>query len=131
MATKLDKNDKITKIAGDGPGRVWHERTGGALAKYEGVGNEKRPDLKGTQEGGSRMEAADMHVGHSHLGHAVAELHAQHPHHHSVGGVHHTQDHIRHKPLHAMEEGGRNEYSARMHPGSSHRHPEHKSKHLK
>ena len=129
---KMDKKGVQSFIDKEGPGRVLHDRdTSAAPSKYEGIGNERKPDLKGTQGGGSRAEAADMHVGHTHLGHAVAELHAQHPHHHSMGGVHHTSDHIRHTPMHAMEAGGRNEYSERLHAGTSHAHPEHRSSHLK
>lgn len=79
-------------------GKVTHDRgTGDRPSKYEGVGNERKPDMRGTQEGGSRAEAAGGHIGHTHLGHAVKELHEQHPHHHSAGGIHHTHDHIRHK----------------------------------
>ena len=110
-------------------GRVLHDRgTVDRPSPPTGVGNEREPDMKGTQEGGS---AAEGHVGHSHLGHAVHELESQHPHHHSMGGVHHTTDHIRHVPLHAMESEGRHHHSAHMHKGPSHSHPQHERRHMK
>ena len=80
-------------------GKVTHARTtGDRPSPPTGVGNESKPDMKGTQEGGSRAEGARGHVGHTHLSHAAAELHRQHPHHHSEGGIHHTSDHLRHEP---------------------------------
>ena len=82
-------------------GKALHDRgTKDVPAKYEGVGNERKADVRGAQEGGSRAEAAGMGPGHSHLGGAVKELREQHPHHHSEGGIHHTSDHIRHVPHH-------------------------------
>ena len=100
MAKGIDKGAERV-IAKDGPGRVLHDRgTSDRPSKYEGIGNEKREDIRGVQEGGSRAEAEGMHVGKTHLGHAVEELHKQHPHHHSEGGIHHTRDHIRHEPHH-------------------------------
>ncbi len=74
------------------------------------VGNERKAEVKAVQEGGSRAEARgsgphdDMngHVGNTKLSHAVAELHKQHPHHHSAGGIHGTSEHIRHEPMHGL-----------------------------
>lgn len=81
-------------------GRVLHGRDTSAKASPPtGVANERKPDMKGTLEGGSRAEGAEMGPGRSHLGHATAELHKQHPHHHSEGGIHHTSDHVRHEPM--------------------------------
>ena len=83
----------------DSYGKVAHDRdTPDRPAKYAGVGNERKPDVRGAQEGGSVAEAGG-HVGHTHLRHAVHELHEQHPHHHSAGGIHHTKDHLRHEPM--------------------------------
>ena len=111
-------------------GRVLHDRgTSARPSPPTGVGNERKPDVRGAQEGGSRAEGAG--VGHSHLSHATAELHAQHPHHHSVGGVHHTTDHMRHLPMGGMGAPGRHHNSAHMHAGHSHSHPEHSHKDLK
>ncbi len=67
-------------------------------APAAGVGNEKKAQVKATQEGGSEAEAHGMGGG---LKHAVHELHSQHPHKHHDHGPHHgTTDHIRHKPMH-------------------------------
>lgn len=86
-------------------GRVLHDRdTSAKPSPPTGVGGERKENIRGVQEGGSRAEAAGMGPGRSHLGHAVEELHSQHPHHHSIGGIHHTEDHIRHVP---HEERGR------------------------
>jgi len=107
-------------------GRVLHDRgTSSKPSPPAGVGNEKHENVKGAQGGGSRAEAAGMGPGETHLGHAVAELHSQHPHHHSVGGVHHTEDHIRHLPMGGLGAPERHKHSAHMHEGRSHRHPEH------
>ena len=77
-------------------GRVLHDRgTSSKPSPPTGVGNEKHENVRGAQEGGSRAEAAGP--GKSHLSHATEELHRQHPHHHSEGGIHHTTDHIRHE----------------------------------
>ena len=117
-------------------GKVTHDRgTADRPAKYAGIGNEKHPNVKGAQEGGSRAEAAgtrgDLGPGHSHLRVATRELEAQHPHHHSVGGVHHTDDHVRHLPMGGLGAPGRHHNSAHMHAGRSHEHPEHSHKDLK
>ena len=68
------------------------------------VGNERKADVKAVQEGGSRAEArgsvlSDPDREPKGLRGAVAELHKQHPHHHSAGGIHGTSDHIRHEHL--------------------------------
>jgi hypothetical protein len=87
----------MSKVS-DPYGKVLHDRdTSSKPSPPAGVANERKPNLKGTQEGGSRAEAADMGPGKSHLRHATEELKRQHPHHHSEGGVHHTTDHIRHE----------------------------------
>ena len=117
-------------------GRVLHDRgTSSKPSPPTGIGNEKHENVRGVQEGGSRAEAAgtrgDLGPGTSHLSHATAELHAQHPHHHSVGGVHHTTDHMRHVPMGGLEVGSRHRNSAHMHKGPSHGHPAHERKELK
>ena len=63
----------------------------------DGVGNERKADMAGAMDGGSRAEAGGM--GHTHIGHAVKELERQHPHHHSKGGIHGTTDHHRHEHM--------------------------------
>ena len=65
------------------------------------VGNERKAEVRAAQEGGSRAEGANEtpHVGGTGLKGAVAELHKQHPHHHSAGGIHGTTEHIRHEHL--------------------------------
>jgi len=128
--------DPINKIGHDGPGRVRKEHAGsGAPAKYQGIGNERKVNPRVDQEGGSRAEYAgtrgEIGPGHSHLSHATKELEAQHPHHHSVGGVHHTTEHLRHVPMHGMKTGHRHENSAHMEPGRSHAHPDHNYRDLK
>jgi len=117
-------------------GRVLHDRdTSSKPSPPTGVENERHPNVKGAQGGGSRAEAAgtrgDLGPGHSHLGAATAELRSQHPHHHSVGGIHHTDDHMRHLPMGGLGAPGRHHHSAHMHEGRSHGHPEHERKDLK
>lgn len=56
------------------------------------VGNERRADVRGTQEGGSAAEAGGLKG-------AVNELRSQHPHAYDDHGPHHgTTTHIRHEP---------------------------------
>ena len=65
-----------------------------------GVGNEKKADMKGALQG---QPTDGSHVGHTHLGHAVAELHEQHPIAYHEHGPHHgTDHHIRHEPMHGL-----------------------------
>lgn len=79
----------------------------GPAAKKGGseVGNEKKADVRGTQEGGSRAEAMGsvLHgssVGETHLKHAMHELHSQHPISHNDHGPHHGKGHHhRHQPV--------------------------------
>ena len=74
-----------------------HERPAPAATP----GNERKADVRGVQEGGSRAEATG-----SVLSGAVRELHKQHPHEYDDHGPHHgTDDHIRHEPLHGMKPG--------------------------
>lgn len=74
------------------------------------VGNQKKADLKGTQLGGSRAEAAG-----NPLSRATEELRSQHPHRHDDHGPHHGgSEHIRHEPLHGLHEG--------RHEGNAHKH---------
>jgi hypothetical protein len=121
----------MSKVA-DPAGRVLHDRgTSAKPSPPTGVGNERKPDVRGTQEGGSAAEAAGIGPGKSHLSHATAELHAQHPHHHSMGGVHHTTDHIRHLPMHGLGVESRHQHSGKMAAGASHAHPEHRSHEMK
>lgn len=59
-----------------------------------GVGNERKGDVRGTQEGGSAAEAAG-----NPLRGAMAELRSQHPHGYDDHGPHHgTNSHVRHMP---------------------------------
>jgi hypothetical protein len=68
-----------------------------------GVGDTRKGDVKGAQEGGSKAEAA-----HNPLKGATKELRRQHPHKHDDLGPHHeTDSHIRHEPLHGMKPRGR------------------------
>lgn len=87
----------------DPAGRVLHDRgTSSKPSPATGVGGEAKPNMKGVQGGGSQAEGSGMErnvgIGKTHLGAGVEELHRQHPHHHSEGGIHHTKDHIRHEP---------------------------------
>jgi len=87
-------------------GRVLHDRdTSSKPSPPTGVGNERKPNIRGAQEGGSRAEGTESRIGRTHLGHAVGELHKQHPHHHSEGGIHHTDTHMRHMPLGGLMPG--------------------------
>ena len=96
-----------------------------------GPGDEHHADVRGTQEGGSAAEARGtpgIGPGHSHLGHAVAELHAQHPEHHADRGPHHGgHEHIRHMPLHGMKahEGHPHSHHNSEHKRHEHRHSMH------
>lgn len=65
-----------------------------------GIGGQ-HSDVKGTQEGGPSAEARGTPgIGSTHLGHAMHELHRQHPEHHMDRGPHHGgHEHIRHEPL--------------------------------
>lgn len=79
-------------------------RMGGSHGKGSDVGNERKADVRGTQEGGSAAEAGGLRAS---LKHAVHELHSQHPHEHDDHGPHHGgMEHVRHKPLHGMKPGG-------------------------
>ena len=84
--------------------RETHSRVSERPAASRGgseVGNERKADVRGAQEGGSRAEAS-----HNPLTHAVNELHTQHPHHYSDHGPHHgTDSHIRHEPMHGLHPG--------------------------
>lgn len=105
-------------------GRVTKERqTSARPSPAAGVGNERKADVRGVQEGGSAAEGR-CGPGESHLRHAVDELHRQHPHHHSVGGHHHGDEHHRHVPMHGMKVAS-HEYS-RSPKGSGAAHPQHK-----
>ena len=71
----------------------------GSHGKGSDVGNERKADVRGAQEGGSMAEASG-----NPLSHAKHELKSQHPHEYHEHGPHHgTRDHIRHKPLHGMK----------------------------
>lgn len=107
--------------SGEGPvlkARQTSAKPAGPAGRGSDVGNERKADVHGVQEGGSRAEAggsrkAEMtanpsHIGpgHSKLSHAKHELHSQHPHHHSDHGPHHgTDHHIRHEPMHGLHPG--------------------------
>lgn len=61
------------------------------------VGNERKADVKGAQEGGSRAEGMDSKP---HLGGAVRELREQHPIAYNDLGPHHgRKEHIRHEAV--------------------------------
>jgi hypothetical protein len=95
MKGMMKEHDRASKER-DPAGKVLHDRdTSSKPSPPAGIENERHENVRGAQEGGSRAEAAGP--GRSHIGHAVEELHRQHPHHHSEGGVHHTTDHIRHE----------------------------------
>lgn len=67
-------------------------------AGHHDAGPERKADVRGAMEGGSKAEGSKSAPGVSgHIGHAVKELHKQHPHHHSAGGIHGTSDHVRHE----------------------------------
>lgn len=70
-----------------------HERP----AHAAGVGNERKADVRGAQEGGSMAEAGG-------LSGAMRELREQHPiEHHDHGPHHGTDHHMRHEPMHGMK----------------------------
>lgn len=75
------------------------KRPAEAGGRHHDAGPEKHADVRGAQEGGDRAEGrrSGGHVGETHLNHATRELHSQHPHHHSAGGIHGTKDHMRHE----------------------------------
>ena len=80
-------------------------RMGGSHGRGSDVGNERKAEVRGVQEGGS---AAEAHGLTGSLKHAVGELHSQHPHRHDDHGPHHGgTEHIRHMPLHGMRPGGK------------------------
>jgi len=67
---------------------------GGNTPRSE-VGNEKKADVRGTQEGGSRAEAAC-----NPLKGAISDLKKQHPEHYADRGPHHGgTSHVRHEAL--------------------------------
>lgn len=71
-----------------------HERP----ARAAGVGNERKADVKGAQDGGSMAEAAI-----NPLRGAREELHRQHPiAHHDHGPHHGEKHHMRHEVLHGL-----------------------------
>lgn len=72
-------------------------RMGGSHGMGSDVGNEKKADVRGVQEGGSMAEARGLKGS---LTHAVGELHRQHPHKHDDHGPHHGgMEHVRHEPV--------------------------------
>ncbi len=108
--------------------RQTSSRPAHAGSEHHAAGAERPVSPRVVQEGGSAAEArgAKPGPGHSHLSHAVHELHIQHPHHHSVGGVHHTDDHHRHIPMHGLEVGSSHRHHAKHHETpSGHAHPQH------
>ena len=83
-------------------------RMGGSHEHGSDVGNEKKADVRGVQEGGSAAEARGSVLHTGGLKGATGELHRQHPHKHNDHGPHHgTSTHIRHEPLHGMKPHGR------------------------
>lgn len=72
-----------------------HRQTSSRPGPAGGVGNERKADVYGTQEGGSAAEAAG-----NPLRGAVGELKRQHPHaHDDLGPHHHDSSHHRHEGL--------------------------------
>lgn len=77
-----------------------HKAPAGAKGMGSDVGGESKANMRGALDG--------SHVGHTHLSHAMKELHEQHPIKHHDHGPHHGSDHhIRHEPLHGMKPGKR------------------------
>lgn len=98
MGSGKGKAGEINRAAGERPNRETPDRHHTA-----GVGNERKADVKGTQEGGSMAEAKGNMI-HEGLKGAVHELHSQHPHEYHEHGPHHgTSEHMRHEPLHGMK----------------------------
>lgn len=96
MTRKMMGKEGMMNRAEEKEPRSGHTRP----APAAGVGNERKADVKGTQEGGSMAEARGTRGA---LSGAMHELHSQHPHEHHDHGPHHgTKDHIRHEPLHGM-----------------------------
>lgn len=92
----MGKEGKMNKAEAREPKAGDHTRP----AHAAGVGNEKKADVRGAQEGGDKAEGAGM----GHLRGAVKELHSQHPHAHHDHGPHHGgSEHIRHEPMHGMK----------------------------
>ncbi len=80
---------QINRAAGEMP-----KREAKSSINSGGVGNERKADVRGVQEGGSAAEAAR-----NPLHGAVQELNRQHPHDYTDHGPHHgTSEHIRHAP---------------------------------
>ena len=91
---------------------VHKEPKAGGKAHTAGIGNERKADMS-VQRGGSAAEARGsvIHDNEGRLGHAVDELHRQHPHHHMDRGPHHGgHEHIRHEPMHGLKGGGNSEH---------------------
>jgi hypothetical protein len=88
----------MKKMSSDNESVNVHRQTGDKPAGPVGVGNEKKADVRGTQEGGSRAEAR-CGPGDTKMSSAVHELHKQHPHGHEKSMTNkETRDHIRHMP---------------------------------
>lgn len=87
---------KINRAAAEEPKHGGNKRP----APAAGVGNERKADVRGAQDGGSAAEAGG-------LSHAMKELHEQHPiAHHDHGPHHGTDHHLRHEPMHGMKNKG-------------------------
>ena len=117
-------------IASEGPGRVLRDRqTSSRPAGPAGPGDETHARVREAQEGGSRAEAAGTRSaigpGHASLSHAVHELHSQHPHHHSAGGIHHTTDHHRHMVMGGLEVGSHKYQAKAGGAPKGYAHPQH------
>ena len=81
-----------------------HKRPAASRGGSE-VGGESKANMKGAL--GGEPTDGGSHVGHTHLSHAMKELHEQHPiEHHDHGPHHGTSHHIRHEPLHGMKSRG-------------------------
>lgn len=70
--------------------------SGHEKGRTAGVGDERKANVRGAQEGGSFAEAEGLRG-------AVNELREQHPiEHHDHGPHHGTDHHMRHEPMHGM-----------------------------
>lgn len=94
------KEREITRAQEHEPKR----QTSDKPAHAAGVGNERKADVRGTQEGGSAAEARGSVMHSGGLGGAMKELHEQHPIAYHDHGPHHGHEHhVRHEPLHGMK----------------------------
>lgn len=95
---------KMNRAEGHEP-KSGHSRPA-ADHRGDDVGGEKKANMRGALDGNPTDGMYSSLVGHTHLSHAMKELHEQHPiEHHDHGPHHGTDHHIRHEPLHGMKPG--------------------------